>query len=102
MTHLLGQLSVDGVPVEKGSVSFIADQGATHVATVAQGKFEIDAPVGHLRVMFQGTRETGGQVKMFDVPQPEVVNVIPFAFQSGMEIDVAQGQTEVKFDLKSK
>ncbi len=86
----------------KGTISFVPAQGSALSAEIVQGQYAIDVPAGPARVMFQATRETGRKVKMYDVEQPEVVNLVPPAYQAGVEVVIAADQAQVDFHLQSR
>jgi hypothetical protein len=103
--RLEGTVTVDGVPVEKGNISFTPIQGGRLSATAAitGGRYVAEGvPQGKVRVDFQGTKETGKTVMQFDKPYPETVDVIPQKYRTGMEIEVGGSDANRDFKLTSK
>jgi hypothetical protein len=104
-THLEGRITVDGQTVKEGNVSFIpleANHGRGTTAVISEGHYSArDVPLGKVRVHFNATRATGRTVIVSDTRMPEIVDVIPDKYRSGVEIEVAAGQVRLDFDLDS-
>lgn len=104
--RLEGAVTVDGQPVEAGTISFTPLQpgrGAGVSATIAAGRYAAgNVPQGKVRVDFQATKETGRTVEQFGKPYPETVNVIPERCAAGMEIEVGTGDAKRDFNLTTK
>lgn len=91
---LSGTVTVDGKPVERGHISFAPlekDMGPDASAPIVNGRYELRAPKGKVRVFLQGTRETGRMITQFGKEEPEVVSVIPERYAAGIEIDTNDG-----------
>lgn len=103
--RLEGAVSVDGEPVEQGSVTFTDPQGGkgSVVAQIGAGRYLAEAvPQGRLLVHFNATKETGRTIRHFDRPYPERVNVIPDKYRVGIEIEVGDDNPGQDFPLTSR
>jgi hypothetical protein len=100
---LTGSVTIDGQGVERGTIDFQPleqGQGPSTTADIAAGKYTAEVPVGKLKVFFHATRETGKMIDVFGKQQPETENIIPAAYQSGIEITVSEGETTRDFALE--
>jgi hypothetical protein len=109
---LSGKVTLDGAPLEAGTISFIADghQGNPAGGPVVKGEYAVDADrganAGNYRVEVRWQKPTGQQVKdedtggMVDVTQ----EAIPAQYnaQSTLKAEVKPDKTKFDFDLKSK
>ena len=89
---LKGSVTVDGVPVERGNITFTPlgkNMDEEVSVPIAAGKYEARVPKGKVRVSLQGTKETGTMIEVFGKPEPEVVSVIPRHYSSGIELEPA-------------
>lgn len=103
--ELTGQVTVDGVPVADGTISFTPLSGpGTGVSTkIEGGKFQAAGiPLGRVRVDLHAVRETGRTITRQGFPEKEVVTVIPERYATGIEMDVAAGAATRDFALTTK
>ena len=99
---LTGTVTIDGEPIPHGTIDFQPQeqgQGPSATAPISAGKYAAEVPLGKLKVFFHATRETGQMIDVFGKPQPETENIIPPAYQSGIEITVTAGETARDFSL---
>ena len=109
-----GKVTLDGTPIEEGSISFLPAGGTQGPATGGQiqnGQYSIAAAegpvIGHHRVEIRASRKTG---KMITVPMDpskkveEVAQVVPKQYnsESTLEKDIAAGENVHDFELVSK
>ena len=102
---LSGSVTIDGQPVENGSLTFIQEGGVgqTAGAIITAGKYTAsEVPVGKLRVTFQATRKTGKMLPGYSEPIPETVNIIPPKYRDGQSIEVKSSQSQLDFTLSSE
>lgn len=102
---MAGTVSVDGTPVEKGSVMFspIGGTGAPVTAQIVDGKFSCEAvPKGKMKVVISAMKATGKMITDYSEPFPELVNIVPPKYQSGIDFELTDDQQEVTFNLDSK
>jgi hypothetical protein len=98
-----GSISLDGTPLEAGSISLVpegAGQARPTAADFKAGKYAIDdAPLGKVRVFITSTKPTGKMIPGSSEPVPEIVNIIPAAYQQGIVVDIAGDNHELNFAL---
>lgn len=102
-SRLEGRITVDGQPIERGSISFAplrSDRGPGVSAAVEAGHYvAANVPQGKVRVGFHAVKETGRSIMQFGKPYPEAVNVIPDKYRVGMEIEIAGDDAHKDFSL---
>ena len=110
VAKLEGNVTIGGKPLPadaEGSLAFMpAARGEAPAvrATLAGGHYKADkVPVGSVQVTFDIMRKTG---KMITTPgdnvhqSPELINLVPEAARSGMQIEVKGDNSQQNFDLK--
>ena len=108
-----GQVTLNGVPVADGEISFMPQQGTespTAGGTIVHGAYRVDSVKGVLpgqyRVEIRGLRKTGRKVQPpVGDPVDEVENIIPANYndQSVLTAEVtSDGPNRFDFELKSK
>jgi hypothetical protein len=106
IADLSGQVTVDGAPVETGTIIFTpldGNRGPGVTVPIAAGRYQAaGVPRGRVRVDFNATRETGKMVDFFGKPTPEIENVIPKQYHAGLQIEVAGENGTRDFKLTSK
>lgn len=109
-----GTVALDGQPIESGSIDFFpveGTRGPTAGGTIEGGRYRIEsakgAAIGKNRVEIHGMRKTGKSVadpfgRATQIAQ--VVEIVPPQYHSNSTLvrDVASGENELNFDLKSK
>lgn len=65
-----GNVTVEGAPVEKGSITFVPADGNTTSAggVIVDGKYTADVPPGEKKVMVLGTKVVGTELVLEGVP----------------------------------
>ncbi len=106
VSHVVGTVTLDGQPLEKGRCQFnpvAPTPGVAVSGDVINGKFEIaDVPIGKHKVVFQASKETGKMITDYSQPYPEVVNLIPESYRDGIDSTVSDAETKPTFELKIK
>lgn len=100
-----GTVTIDGNLVKEGSIQFVPEtrvKGQATQAKIIDGKYKANqVPIGKVRAMFNITRETGKMIKEYSTTYPEVENLVPEKYRSGVELTVS-GDENHPFDLTSK
>jgi hypothetical protein len=106
-----GKVTLDGVPLKQGAITFIPSAGdaPTAGASIRDGTYTVEAPPGGKRVEITGF-EVVGQVPAYgndkNGPMKEVTkSVVPPKFNqnSNLTADIKSGKNEnVDFELTSK
>lgn len=109
-----GSVSVSGVPVESGSISFtpIADTfGRSAGGVIENGRYSISATDGPMigvnNVVINGRRKTGRKIRLEgteNVMTDETVEVVPPRYQTGKELEceIRPGKNTLDFDLEAQ
>jgi hypothetical protein len=104
--RLEGNVTVDGKPITEGNLQFVPrDVGQAPVtgAAIVDGRYLAErVPLGKLRVVINATKETGKMVTEYSTPRPQVINLIPEKYRSGIPIEVTADNANLNFDLKSR
>ena len=100
-TRLTGTVTIDGKPVEQGSLAFNPegpDPAQAVGASIVNGHYVAEkVPLGKVRVLINATRETGRMLpNEHDKPLPERMDMVPAKYASGIEIDGQQGQNRTE------
>lgn len=97
-----GIVKIDGTPVKEGTIQFMPTTGVSGQPTtvkIADGKFIAkDVPVGKVRALFSISRPTGKMITEYSSSYPEIENLVPEQYRSGVEVDVT-GNDNIPFDL---
>jgi hypothetical protein len=103
---LQGVVALDGEVVQKGTLQFVPEtgvKGQSAQGLIVDGKFTAqDVPVGKLRVTFTINKETGKMITEYSTPYPEIINLVPAHYRSGIEFTTTADDDNVRFDLSSK
>ncbi|MBN2294267.1 MAG: hypothetical protein JXM70_17700 [Pirellulales bacterium] len=110
-----GQITLDGQPLQQGSILFVPVKGTKGVVTggeIKDGQYHLsgnDGPaVGQNRVEIRAVRKTGRMVPKPMAPAGEMVEetgeAIPARFnsQSTIEAEIKPGDNTANFELTSK
>jgi len=111
-THLTGTVSLDGQPVDGGTIAFVATdgQGVNASGRIEGGEYDIPAPAkfapGTYKVEIDWLKPTGKAVANKSDPgttREETKQVIPLEYnrQSKLTAEVKSGSNTFDFDLKS-
>lgn len=111
-----GLVTLDGRPVEQGTISFVPAAGARIPSAggeIVAGEYSIPAATGpavsgKYRVEIRWSRPTGKQIELGSPAPPgtmvdEVEEAIPAKFnsQSTLEQEIQPGRSEIHFELTS-
>ncbi|RCS48318.1 hypothetical protein DTL42_13415 [Bremerella cremea] len=86
-----GNVTVDGEPLEKGSITFLAADGATPASggTIEEGKYTAEIIPGEKKVMVLGTKVVGQELVLEGVPDSgtrDKIKTITHANYNAMEL----------------
>lgn len=98
-----GQVTIGGKPIEQGNIQFMPQEGnlgSAVPATITNGAYEAEVPVGKLKAMFYATKPTGKMLPGYSKPEPEIVNIIPPAAQGGIDFEVTGDNPSQNFELE--
>ena len=102
-----GTVTLDGVPVETGSIAFVSEN-VREGAVIAGGRFHAAVPPGRYKLELNGTKLVGQRTqKGFDgkdetLPITEELFPPKFNVQSTLSEEIKPGTHPLKLDLKSK
>lgn len=104
-----GSVSVDGVPVESGSIGFFPLDGKspTAGAAIEAGRYTAQVPFGKSKVEIRVSKVVGKK-KLYDTADSPVQSIMAEALppkyndESELQMDVALGMDEQNFELKTK
>ncbi|MCA9239429.1 MAG: hypothetical protein KDA37_04485 [Planctomycetales bacterium] len=107
--QLQGAITVDGQPVENGSITFtpLSGQSPSTGGKIVGGRYEADVPLGESRVAINVVKVVGEE-KAYNMPGartiPIVKEVLPAKYNTATEltVKVTPGENECNFDLSSK
>lgn len=108
-----GRVTLDGTPIEEGSILFVPVEGAAGNVTggpIKQGRYELPrhagAFVGRNRVEIRSPRATGRTIQDAPgtAPSQEVIQTVARRFnaESTLEVDVKPDKNEVDFAVASQ
>jgi hypothetical protein len=104
--RLEGSVMLDGRPIAEGNLQFVPEdvgQAPITGASIVEGRYVAEAvPQGKLRVLLTASRETGKMVTEYSTPRPQVINLIPEKYRSGIPIQVNGDDANLNFALKSR
>jgi hypothetical protein len=104
-----GTVTIDGAPVEKGSISFfpVDGQGPATGGEIMAGKYESQAPLGNCKVEIRVPKVVG-QKKLYDTADSPVQNileeVLPPKYNETTELrlEVNAGKNDKNWELTTK
>ena len=108
MADLRGTVSLNGQPVDEGSILFRSQddpQGPEWGGPIKNGKYEAKLPPGTMKVTVSWLKSTGQKKKTYDTPDspevPELEEVIPAKYNSATELrfEVKPGRNQKDWDL---
>jgi hypothetical protein len=99
--RLAGEVTIDSVPVEEGSISFLPAAGGEAVTVIiTAGQYEAPAvPRGKVKAMISATKATGKMITDYSEPYPERINIVPARYAPGFELDVAGDKLDQHFHM---
>jgi hypothetical protein len=100
---LEGSVTLDGKPLEKGTISFVSQEktGGSATAEIVAGPYRAEhVPRGKVLVYLHATKDTGRMVEiMKGSPQQEIINIVPEKYRAGITIEVTEPVVHRDFDL---
>ena len=101
-----GTITVDGAPIEAGTVSFSPLESNTGQAISAQihaGKYRSEkVPRGKSLVIISAFKDVGEKHVEFGITYPKLKNMIPEKYAAGIELNVDAPKLTHDFELVSK
>lgn len=104
-----GTVTVDGTPVETGSITFLAEDnaGPTGGGVINDGKFEASVAPGKKIVMIVGSKVIGERLRLEGVPDSGTVEDLETVTHplyntrehSPLRADITGATTDLKFNL---
>ena len=109
LVSVAGKVSVDGTPLEKGTINFycLGTPGPTAGAAIRGGRYSVQVSTGRKKVEIFGYRIVGQKALIPDKPASPLVDVVeqtlPARYNTTSELtcNVASGGTDHDFALKS-
>ncbi|MDR1925244.1 MAG: hypothetical protein LBQ66_12815 [Planctomycetaceae bacterium] len=108
---ITGSITIDGKPIEQGSIQFAAVDGATPIGggSISNGTYIANVPLGKKKVLVLGTKLAGQEAMYEDVPdspmQDKYEQVTPSAYNSfeetPLDADISGTTKDLNFDLSS-
>jgi hypothetical protein len=103
--HLAGAVTIDGQPVQDGSIVFTPTGGAhgqTVGATITAGRYDCPyVPLGDSLVQIYALRPTGKTVEVMGSMKPEMQDLVPVKDRDGIKFKVEGENLNQDFALKS-
>jgi hypothetical protein len=103
--HLAGTVSIDGQPVQEGSIVFTptgAAQGRTVGTKISAGRYDCPyVPLGESLVQIYALRPTGKMIEVMGSMKPEMQDLVPRKDRDGSKIEVQGNNLNQDFALKS-
>lgn len=104
-----GSVTLDGKPLEEGTVRFVPIEGESQTASamITDGKFESEVPVGKVRVEYSAPKVMGKK-KMYQTEDSPTVDIVGellperYNVRSEVVLSVEPGQNAHEIDLQSK
>jgi hypothetical protein len=104
-----GMVRVDGVPVEKGAITFIPKDGqsATSGGEIVDGKYSVHVPVGKMKVSISMPKQDKKKKLYPTADSPEMwtyIEGLPARYndKTELELDVKSGTNNKDWDLQKK
>ena len=109
LADVTGSITVDGAPAEKGSITFIPDdgKGPTAGGEIVAGRYAARVPVGTSKVQVRIPKVVGHK-KLYNTPdspsQDLLAEVLPERYNTKTELrlEVKPGKNEKDWELKTK
>jgi hypothetical protein len=105
-----GNVTLDGQPLQTGTITFTPVDGKTATAggTITAGEYNVQAPIGEKRVQITAPKVVGKHKVYEDLPDSPIVDTItellPLRYhaQSKLTYSVTAGKQSKDFELTSK
>ena len=103
--HLAGSVSIDGQPVEDGSIAFTPSgsaKGPAVGAKISAGRYDCPyVPMGDSLVQIYALRPTGKMIEVMGSMRPEMEDLVPKKDRDGIKIEVLGNNLNQDFALNS-
>jgi hypothetical protein len=90
--HLAGAVSVDGHPIQEGSIAFTpigSTKGPAVGSKITAGRYDCPhVPLGELLMQIYASRSTGKTIEVMGTTLPEVQDLVPEKDRDGIKIEV--------------
>lgn len=98
--RIAGKVTIDGVPLEKGEVRFLAVDGKTQATggLIQSGEYEVHTPLGPKNVQISGYVEVGKKPLYLDMPNSPTLPIVKPIAEQTVKYDVTQA-AEKDFEL---
>jgi len=108
--NVTGTVTLDGVPVKSGAITFIKTEGETvrEGAVITDGNFRTAVPPGKYKLELTGSKVTGTRTQTGFDGKPETIEttaeLFPAKYNTNSELveDIKAGGQPLKLDLTSK
>lgn len=103
-----GTVTLDGQPLQSGLIRFVPADGQTPTAeaTITDGEFTAQVPVGEKRISISAPKVVGKR-KAYETPDSPMVDIVEellparYNVTSELTLKVSGGRQDAPFDLKS-
>ena len=103
--HLAGAVSVDGQPIQEGSIAFTpigSTKGPAVGAKIIAGRYDcLHVPLGELLMQIYASRSTGKTIEVMGTTLPEMQDLVPEKDRDGIKIEVLGDNLNQDFALNS-
>jgi len=108
---VLGNVSLDGNPLERGTVFFDplpGIKGNPATGAILNGAYKVELSVGEYRVKINGSKKTGNKMQKTMAPKGEMIDeeveAVPTAYnsKSNLKQSIVVGNNKGDFAVKSK
>jgi hypothetical protein len=103
--HLAGSVSIDGQPVEDGSIAFTPSgsaKGPAVGAKITAGHYDCPyVPLGDSLVQIYALRPTGKMIEVMGSMRPEMEDLVPKKDRDGIKIEISGDNLNQNFALNS-
>jgi hypothetical protein len=103
--RLEGNVTLDDKPIPEGSLQFVPQAKGPAPVTgtpIVDGRYVAEAvPCGQLRVLVTATKE-GKMIKEYSGMRPQVMNLIPAKYRTGIPVEVTGDNLHLDFALRSR
>ena len=105
MVQLSGDVTLDGAPVDQGTISFFPSDsmGASAEAVIKAGAYSVSMPKGAKRVVIRGYKKVGERFPWGkdNPPAPILEEIVPKEFNddSSVTFDANRSQPNADFEL---
>jgi hypothetical protein len=112
LTEVSGTVTVDGTPVEKGTISFYPADGKSHTTggDITKGQYAVKVPAGAMRVQisvgkitgYKDLYESGKEAKKYPVTEEVLPDKFSDMLKTELMLDVSGGSMHKDWNLSTK